>query len=315
MWIEAIVTNYFNHHKISIMISRKEFLKTSLFAASGMLVLPSLLTACADTKKKIGVQLYTVRDAMQKDPAGSLAKVAGIGYKEVEGATYTGTEMFYGMSANDFKSLLQKNGLAMPSSHYMLGAPVNGSSPKGTIMNDWEKAVEDAHTVGLEYMVCAYLMPDERQTIDDYKKIAATFNQAGETCKKAGIQFCYHNHNFEFEEMDGTLPYNILLNETDKDLVKMEMDIYWVTKAGQKPIELFNENPGRFPLWHVKDMDNTPKQFFTEVGNGIIDFKDIFKHVKEAGMKHFFVEQDECPGDPFDSITKSYQYISKNLLS
>ena len=173
--------------------------------------------------------------------------------------------------------------------------------------------MDDAAEVGLKYMVCAFLSPDERGTIDHYKQVADQLNVAGERCKKAGIQLCYHNHNFEFIKQDDTYPYDILL-ATDKDLVKMEMDIYWVTKAGQAPIKLFGENPGRFPLWHLKDMDKTPDQGFAEVGNGIIDFKEIFRHKKEAGLQYFFVEQDKCPGSPFDSIAQSYSYIKKNLV-
>ena len=125
---------------------------------------------------------------------------------------------------------------------------------------------------------------------------------------------CYHNHDFEFIQEDGKYPYETLLNATDKDLVKMEMDMYWMTKAKQDPLKLFNEHPGRFPMWHLKDMDKTDKQMFTEVGNGIIDFKKIFTGAKKAGLQYFFVEEDVCPGDPFDSITQSISYIKKNLV-
>jgi len=138
-------------------------------------------------------------------------------------------------------------------------------------------------------------------------------NKAGERCKKSGIQLCYHNHDFEFQSQGSTLPYDILLN-TDKNLVKMEMDIYWVSKAGKDPVDLINRHPGRFPLFHVKDMDKTPAKAFTEVGNGSIDFKRIFKQADKAGMKYFFVEQDKTAGDPFVSITKSISYIKRNLV-
>ena len=202
----------------------------------------------------------------------------------------------------------------MPSSHYRLGEDkTNGQVTQGTMLHDWDKAIEDAKEVGLKYMVCAWLSPDERGTLEHYKKVADDLNAAGEKCKKAGIQLCYHNHNFEFEQQDGKYPYDILM-ATDKDLVKMEMDIYWITKAGQDPIALFKKYPGRFPLWHVKDMDKTPQQNFTEVGNGIIDFKKIFKYKDLAGMKYFFVEQDMTPGDPFVSIKESIDYIKKNLV-
>jgi len=263
----------------------------------------------------IGLQLYTVRDAMQQDPAGTLARVAQIGYNSVEGATYTGSEKFYGMEPKAFSRLLKQNGLIMPSSHYRLGEEKeNGATVKGTMLQDWDRAVDDAAAVGIKYMVCAYLSAAERGGLDHYKKVAQDFNKAAERCKKAGIQFCYHNHDFEFEKQNGKFPYEILLNETDKNLVKMEMDIYWVSKAGQDPIALINQHPGRFPLWHVKDMDNTPQHAFTEVGNGTINFKKIFMHADKAGLKYFFVEQDKTPGDPFVSIKESITYIKKNLV-
>ncbi len=252
---------------------------------------------------------------MQKDPANTISKVAQIGYNSVEGATYTGSEKFYGMDPKTFSNLLRQNGLIIPSSHYRLGMEkTNGQDTKGTLLHDWDRAVDDAAAVGVKYMVCAYLSAEERGGLDHYKQLADQFNTAGEKCKKSGMQFCYHNHDFEFEEKDGQLPYNILLNNTNKDLVKMELDLYWATKAKHDPIELFNAHPGRFPLWHVKDMDNTPKQAFTEVGNGVIDFKKIFEQANKAGLKYFFVEQDITPGSPFDSITKSIGYIKKNLV-
>jgi sugar phosphate isomerase/epimerase len=262
----------------------------------------------------IGLQLYTVRDAMDKDPEGTLAKVAQIGYTSVEGATYTGSEKFYGMSPSAFKKVLKQNGLVIPSAHYRLGEEKpKGEIQKGTMLHDWDKAVDDATELGLKYMVCAFLAVEERGTLDHYKYVAEQLNIAGERCKKSGIQLCYHNHNFEFEKQGDTYPYDILLG-SDKNLVKMEIDLYWIKKAGQDAIKIFHEHPGRFPLWHVKDMDNTADQNFTEVGSGIIDFKEIFKYKSLAGMKYFFVEEDKCPGSPFDSITKSIDYIKKNLV-
>ena len=293
------------------MITRRSFLKRTSLASAAFLIKPSFNFNHA----YIGVQLYTVRDLMAKDPKATLAKVAAVGYNSVEGATYTGTELYYGMDPKTFADVLKQNGLIMPSAHYRLGEEkVNGEIAKGTMMNDWDKAVEDAATVGQKYMVCAYLSDVERGSIDHYKQLAAAFNKAGEACRKGGLQFCYHNHNFEFDAQDGVLPYDILLNETDKDLVKFEMDLYWVNKANHDPVELINANPGRFPLWHVKDMDKTPDKNFTEVGNGTIDFKRIFKEADKAGLDYFFVEQDQTPGDPLVSIKQSYQYIKSNLV-
>jgi sugar phosphate isomerase/epimerase len=293
------------------MITRRSFLKSTTIFSAGLLIRPSAFKAKSPL---IGLQLYTVRDAMQKDPLGTLAHVSKIGYKSLEGATYTGTQKFYGMTPQEFKKVLKGNGQQMNSSHYILGEQqFNGKETQGTILHGWDRAVDDAAEVGIKYMVCAYLMDTERGTLDHYKKVVDYLNTAGERCKKSGIQLCYHNHDFEFIKQGDTYPYDVLLT-SDKDLVKMEMDIYWVTKAGQDPIALFKKYPGRFPLWHVKDMDNTPEKNFTEVGNGVIDFKEIFKHKDLAGMKYFFVEQDKCPGDPFVSITKSIQYIKANLV-
>ncbi len=292
--------------------SRRSFLTSAAVLSAALLVSPSVL---AYNKRYIGLQLYTVRDAMAKDPAGTLAQLAKIGYNSVEGASYTGSEKFYGMTPQAFAALLKQNGLIMPSSHYRLGEEqTNGAPVLGTMLHDWDRAVDDAAAAGVKYMVCAYLSEAERGNLDHYKYIAEQLNKAGERCQKAGLQLCYHNHDFEFKAQDAQLPYNLLLASTDKKLVQMELDLYWVTKAGQDPLALFKQYPGRFPLWHVKDMDRTPQQAFTEVGNGSIDFKKIFAHADEAGLKYFFVEQDSTPGSPFDSVTKSLAYIKKNLV-
>jgi sugar phosphate isomerase/epimerase len=293
------------------MTTRRSFLKSTSLLSAGLYMAPS---AFKMKSPLIGLQLYTVRDTMDKDPEGTLAKVAQIGYTSVEGATYTGSEKFYGMSPSAFKKVLKQNGLVIPSAHYRLGEEKpKGEIQKGTMLHDWDKAVDDAAELGLKYMVCAFLAVEERGTLDHYKYVAEQLNIGGERCKKSGIQLCYHNHNFEFEKQGDTYPYDILLG-SDKNLVKMEIDLYWVKKAGQDAIKLFHEHSGRFPLWHVKDMDNTADQNFTEVGSGIIDFKEIFKYKSLAGMKYFFVEEDKCPGSPFDSITKSIDYIKKNLV-
>jgi sugar phosphate isomerase/epimerase len=295
------------------MTSRRVFIK-SASALSAAVFVKGPMSAFAPAPL-IGLQLYTVRDFMDKDPLGTLAKVAQIGYNSVENATYTGSEKFYGMDAMTYKKVLTNNGLMALSGHYRLGEETNkGAVVNGTILHDWQKAVDDASAVGLKYMVCAYLSDQERGTLDHYKQLADIFNKAGEACHKAGIQFCYHNHNFEFEVQDSVFPYDILLDKTDKDLVKMEMDLYWIKKAGQDPLALFQKHPGRFPLWHVKDMSKEADQSFAEVGNGIIDFKTIFQHKDEAGMKYFFVEQDKCPGSPFDSISQSIKFIKANLV-
>jgi len=294
------------------MITRRAFVKSATLLSAGVLASAPLLAA---PKQYIGLQLFTVREAMQQDPAGTLAKIAQLGYNSVEGASYTGTQKFYGMEPAAFAKVLQQNGLIMPSSHYILGeAQYNGQPIQGTILHGWDKAVDDAAQLGVKYMVCAYLMDSERGNLDHYKQIAEHLNKAGERCKQAGMQLCYHNHDFEFQAQNGQLPYDVLLNLTDKSLLKMELDLYWATKAGQDPVAMFKKHPGRFPLWHVKDMDKTAARNFTEVGNGSIDFKRIFAQAQLAGMQYFFVEQDQTPGSPFDSIKQSVTYIKRALV-
>ncbi|MBH8557266.1 sugar phosphate isomerase/epimerase family protein [Hymenobacter negativus] len=297
------------------MNSRRNFLTSAALLSAGLLVSPALLARDKGYNKKyIGLQLYTVRDAMAKDPAGTLARLAEMGYNSLEGATYTGSQKFYGMTPQAFAALLKQNGLIMPSSHYRLGEEqMNGAPAMGTMLHEWDRAVDDAAAAGVKYMVCAYLSEAERGNLDHYKYVADQLHKAGERCQKAGIQLCYHNHDFEFVAQNGKLPYDLLL-ATDPKLVKMELDLYWATKAGHDPLTLFKQHPGRFPLWHVKDMNKAAPHSFTEVGNGSIDFKKIFAHANEAGLQYFFVEQDITPGSPFDSAAKSLAYIKKNLV-
>jgi sugar phosphate isomerase/epimerase len=241
----------------------------------------------------VGVQLYSVRGDMKKDFDGTLAKVAKIGYKEVELAG------LFDHSAQEVRTILDKNGLAAPSAHVeykYLGA-------------EWPKALEDAHTLGQKFIVCPFVDAKLRPDENSWKRVAQHFNQAGEASKKAGIQFAYHNHDFEFKPLNGKLPYDILLAETDRDLVKMEMDLFWITKGGQDPIAYFARYPGRFALVHVKDMKKDGEM--TEVGSGNIDWKKIFARSDQAGIQHYFVEHDE-PKSPFESIRTSYEYL-KNL--
>jgi sugar phosphate isomerase/epimerase len=283
------------------MITRREHLRQLALLAAGSALAPKAFAAAKD--RKIGVQLYTIRGEIAKDAKGSIRKVAELGYKEVENFGYNGK--FFGMDAKAYRDLLSETGLSAPSGHYLLN----------NLRTGWDKAVEDAAAIGQQYMVLAFLMPNERKTADDYKKVAELLNQAGETCRKAGIQLAYHNHDFEFEPVGGTLPFDILMGQTEPALVQAELDLYWAVKANQQPIDLFRKYPKRIALWHVKDMDSTEKKNFTEVGSGTIDFTTIFKAHRLSGMKHFFVEQDVCPGSPFDSIAKSITHIRANLLS
>ena len=286
-------------------MNRQQFLKLGALATSAAL-LPSF-DGLAATPKKVGLQLYTLRDVIAKDPDGILKKVADIGYKEVESFGYADGK-FFGKTPKEFAAKLKELGLTTPSGHYATGKATKGN---GTLTDGWERAVADAAEIGQKYMVCAYLSPAERTKLDDYKQFADLFNKSAETCRASGIQFAYHNHDFEFKPMEGQVPYDLLLKETDPKLVKMELDLYWAAFAGQDPVALFKKHPGRFPLWHVKDMAKTPKREFAEVGTGSINFQRIFNAKKTAGMTNYFVEQDVCKRPPLEAIAISYKNVQK----
>ena len=283
-------------------MKRRHFIQNLSFGAAGLYMSP--LLADQFKKKSLNVQLYTVRDAVSKNLEGTLERLAGLGYKNIELYGYNGT--FFGKTANEFKTILSNTGIKVLSSHHTTGIAMKG---KGTLSDGWDKAVEDVHALGAEYMVCAFLFPNER-TPEIYKSLPAMFEKAATATKAAGIQFAYHNHDFEFEKLGDTLVYDFLLNNTPADLVKMEMDLYWISKAGQDPVQYFEKYPGRFHLWHVKDMEAGTKAI-TEVGNGTIDFDRIFKARKKAGLKYWFVEQDTSKRDMFESLTISRNNLAK----
>lgn len=288
-------------------MDRRDFVKHTSMAAMTAALPMGWLSKVLKKVGPVGIQLYTLRDAMADNPRKTLQQLAAIGYREVESAGYQeGT--FYGMKPKKFKKLLNKLDLGIKSGHCLTGA--QAPEQKGTIINEWEMAVADAAEVGQEYLVCAYLFDFERTSLDDYKKLAELFNKAGEVCNQYGISFAYHNHDFEFMEMDGALPYDILLSEVDAANMKMELDLYWINKANKNPFQYFEKYSGRFPLWHVKDMDDTEEQFFTEVGNGVIDWEPIFQAAKQSGMKQYYVEQDVCRNHaPIESVKISYEYL------
>ena len=276
--------------------NRRKFIQTSSAAALGLALAPYGFKK----RKAIGLQLYTVRDQMKEDVKSTLKKLAQIGYSELETAGYSEGKI-YNMAPKDFKALVADLGFTLPSGHY--GPP--------HLQGDWEKAVEDAATVGHKYMVCAWLPKGERETMDDFKRYLDLFHKSGEICKKAGIQFAYHNHAFEFVDMGDELAMDYLIKNSDKSLLQFELDLFWVKKAGYDPVTYFHQYPGRFPLWHVKDMDNSPEKTFTEVGNGVIDFEKIFQEASTSGLKHYFVEQDKCKRPPLESVEISFKNLSK----
>jgi len=289
------------------MSSRRVFLKQASLASTILLTDKSNFFKASNL---IGIQLYTVREEASKDINAAVAKIAEIGYNSVEVFNYKGGK-YFNLTPEEFAALFKKYNLKTPSGHY--------SMPNFLIKGDEDelkRTVEDSTKMSHAFFTIPYLTDNMRTSLDDYKKLAEKFNKAGEVVKSAGMRLAYHNHDFEFKDWGGgKTGFDVFLKETDPKLVNFEMDIYWTTKAGQDPIQIIKSNPGRIKMWHVKDMDNTPEKFFTEVGSGVINYKAIFKYKKQSGMEYFFVEQDKTKMPVYESIAKSYEYIKKNIVS
>ncbi|WEK18744.1 MAG: sugar phosphate isomerase/epimerase [Candidatus Pedobacter colombiensis] len=291
------------------MKSRRTFIKQAGLAAAGAFLLPSLAYS-APAGRKIGLQLYTLRNQLPHNVKDVIEKIAQAGYKEVETYSYSPTNGYWGMDPKSFKSLLTTNGLTSPSGHFGIDNFLSTGNKELL-----KPLIEGAAGINNEYFTIAYLGEPIRKTLEDYKKIAGRLNEAAEVAKQSGLKLAYHNHNFEFQQHEGgTTGYEILLTETDKKLIRFEMDLYWVVRSGNDPVALFNKYPGRFPMWHVKDMDKTNNGINTEVGTGTIDFKNIYKHTKQAGLEHLIVEQENFSKDPFVSIKQSFDYVNRELI-
>jgi len=291
------------------MTNRRTFIKRSGFVAAGLLLGNDL---CAGGRKQsVGLQMYTLREVINAgNVAEVMSKVAGIGFKELEVFGYTGRDKFWGKEPKAFKALLKANGLKAPSAHIAFENFLTGKDE-----NEFRLTCEAAAVVGNKFLVIAWLPEQYRKTPEDYKKIALQLNKAAIISRQYGLRLAYHNHDFEFTKMEnGVTGYDIILKDTDDKLVQLELDLYWAVKAGIDPVQLFEKYPGRFPLWHIKDMDKASGSF-TEVGSGSINFSQIMAHKKTAGLQHFFIEQDEIKKDVFESIQQSFDYVNKNLVS
>jgi sugar phosphate isomerase/epimerase len=278
-----------------ISSSRRKFLQTTAFFAAGTLLSSRLVRAAANTRvSDIGIQLYTVRKEMLADPAGTLKQLAAIGFKELESAR-SEKGNYYGLGAKEIKKITGDLGMRLRSGHIHVD-------------KDWKQSLEQATETGQEYIISAVL-PSPGQTVDHYKQSAEAFNKLGEECKKAGLHFGYHNHDSEFDSENGQVLYDVLLKHTDPALVTMEMDLGWVVAAGHDPFQYFKQHPGRFPLWHLKDMDKAQKKS-VEFSKGQVDIKGLLQHAKQAGMKHFFLEQEEYAHSAFESVRLDYDYLA-----
>jgi sugar phosphate isomerase/epimerase len=296
-------------------MKRRDFIKSSALTAASLAVAGPALSQPFHPFKHmpIGLGMFTLFGVIEKDVPGTLKKVKEIGYSELESAFST-KGGYYGLTAKEFAKLTKDTGLAWRS-HHVLGNPFvlppdakvpeafkNMPMPKD-LTNNAQELVDDVASGGIKYIVCASI---DISSGDAVKKAIETLNKAGELAKKAGLTLCYHNHDKEFATVDGIVPYDLFLSQLDKS-VQFELDLAWVSKAKVDPVELFKKNPGRFPMWHVKDFNADFTQL-EPVGKGVIDFKRIFAAADTAGMKHVFVEHD-MPKDAFASITDSIAYL------
>jgi sugar phosphate isomerase/epimerase len=284
---------------------RKAFLKT-LGLAGGGLVINSfagtrLLAEDILAEKKLsqfGIQLYTLRADLPKDPKGILKQLAGFGYKQIE--SYEGAQgMFWGMGPAEFKQYIGDLGMTIVSSHC-------------DIKKDFEKKAADAASIGMKYLICPYL--GAQKSLDDYKRFADQFNECGAICKKHGLRFAYHNHAYSFTLHDGQFPQDIMMQQTDASLVDYEMDIYWVVTAGQDPVAWFKKYPQRFRLCHVKDRKKNVAATDTDasciLGEGSIDYPTIVKAARKQGMRYYIVEQERYDAaTPLESVKKGAAYM------
>jgi sugar phosphate isomerase/epimerase len=280
------------------MVSRREFLQTGSLAVVSSVARARKLQA-------LGVQLYTVRTVLPQKPAETLRAIDELGYREAE-ATFAGLDKI--MPA------LQATRLKPVSVHLETNVFTKGTP------DDLARAIEGVKRWGFAYAVCPYVAPADRGGLDVMRRLAEKLNQAGEKCRTAGLKLCYHNHAFEFEPMEGSTPFQVLMDSTDKNLVALEMDAFWVSVAGNDPAELLRKHSGRVLLLHLKDKaegtpvmykESVPRTAFKEVGHGVLDWPKILRAAAAAGVEHYFVEQDQTPADPLESLRQSAEYLKK----
>lgn len=275
------------------MKTRRDFLKLTGGLAASAVLLPTL--ANAKKIKNVGIQLYSVRKEMLADAVGTLKSLAKIGYKELESAR-SEKGNYYGLQPKEIKKIAGDLGMTVRSGHVHVD-------------KDFQRSIDAAAEAGQDYLVCSSL-PSNGQTVENYKKVADIFTKAAEDCKKSNIIFGYHNHEYEFEKENGQVLYDVLLDNTDAKLVTMELDLGWVVISGNDPLAYFNKYPGRFPLWHLKDMDASKKES-TEFGKGQVKIVEMLQNAKKSGVKHIFVEQEEYAATALESMKYDFDYLMK----
>ena len=298
------------------MTNRREFIVQSSFAAAGTFLLPDFFMK--PPKFKLGLQLYTLHKEMQTDLPGTIKKIASYGYKEVEtyGFNYGNNKYYWNLEPKLLKQIFDDNNIKSVSGHYDLNKFILPGKTDDDLKRYVDECISGALVLQQDYIVWPWLDPESR-TIEKFKLVAEKLNRIGEQIKKGGLKLGYHNHDFEFIDHNGQIGYDIILNETDANLVKLEMDIYWFAHSSKLPAHhYFEKHPGRFALLHLKDMDKKDRELHTVMGEGSIDFKPFLADTKLAGVKHLLVEQgNNYVPNAFDCVERSAKYVKRKLLS
>lgn len=296
---------------VTSIMDRKDFICKSSLAAASVLFTSPLLSNPVQ-KYKMGLQLFTIRDAMAKNVAESLKQIAAMGYQDTETYGFDPSAVsYYGYKAKDFLQLLKQNEIITTSGHYDLFKYLN--VPERELLDYVDKCIEGAHILQQKYITWPWLDPADRN-IDKFKLLAAKLNLIGERIAKSGLGFAYHNHDFEFVDYNGTNGYEVIMNETDPKFVKLQVDLYWVIKAAPiSPAALFRKQPGRFVMWHIKDMDKVTRDY-SEMGNGSIDYTMILPDAKLSGLQYYYIEQGgNFKKNSMESVQESANFFRKNL--
>ncbi len=296
--------------------SRRIFLKKSALAVAATTVLPRALFATGEQEILTGIQLYSIRDDMKKDPLGTLKLLAEMGYTNVEHANYANRK-FYGYSVSEFNKILNDLGMKMPSGHTVLGKG-HWDESKKDFSDDWKYTVEDAAAAGQQYVISPWLDQSLRENYDDLKRYMDVFNKCGELCNKSGMKFGYHNHDFEFsQKLNSETVYDIILTNTDPDLVTQQLDIGNLYNGGANAIEVLKQYPGRFESMHVKDEiaseGSDGKYESTILGEGIVNVKEVLDFAKKSGgTRHFIIEQESYQGlTPMQCVKQDLENMKK----
>jgi sugar phosphate isomerase/epimerase len=294
-------------------INRRKFIGTTCAAASTILFSNAVLKE-KKSNYKMGLQLFTIRDAMASDVRGTLKRVSELGYQDLETYGFDPASIgYYGMKATEFKSVLDDLELTTSSGHYDLFRYLN--SPDEELRSYVDQCIKGARALNQKYITWPWLNPQDR-SIDKFKLLTSKLNTIGEQVSKAGLSFAYHNHDFEFTDHQGVKGYDIIMQGTDPRYVKLQVDLYWTAHSSTlTPEELFRKQPGRFVMWHIKDMHKVSRDY-TELGNGSIDYTEILPHAKLAGLEYYFIEQGgNFRKNSMESIAESAAFFTKNLRS